>query len=186
MAFRTKWLAVLLSGCALLLPAASRAILTIEITQGVDTGIPVAVVPFAFEGTGQPPQAVSDVLDADLKRSGLFTTVARKDLPATPGVDAEIKPDDWRELKLEGLIVGVVRQLPAGKYEVQFRLLQPYKRDKRDQQLAGYRYIVPPEMLRTVGHQIADLVYEKLAGEKGAFNTRIAYITKEGKRTAPV
>ena len=174
----TKVVAMVLTVSALLLPATGQAILTIEITQGVDTGIPVAVVPFVFDGPSQPPQAVSDIVEADLARSGLFRVVPRKEFPALPRDDAEIKFQDWRALKLDGVVTGSVRWLSTGKYQVQFRLYDVFKQT----QLAGYRYIISPELLRTVGHQIADLIYEKLTGERGAFNTRIAYITKESAR----
>lgn len=181
-AVRTYLLAALMA-VGVLVSAPARAILTIEITQGVDTGIPVAVVPFAFEGPGQAPQVVSDIIEADLARSGLFRVVPRKEHPANPRDDAEIDSENWRALKLDGLVVGSVKVLPTGKYQVQFRLLDVFKKNKNEQQLVGYRYIIPPAMLRTVGHQIADLIYEKLTGEQGAFNTRIAYITKEKNRT---
>jgi TolB protein len=171
--------ALVLAGALLSAPA--QAILTIEITQGVDTGIPVAIVPFAFEGSGKLPQSVSEVVESDLARSGRFSVVPRKDLPASAGVDDEVRYAEWRPLKLEGLAVGSVRQLDNGKYQVQFRLFDVF----RQNQLVGYRYVVPPELLRTVGHQIADLIYEKLTGERGAFNTRIAYITKEGALRRP-
>jgi len=163
-------------------PIASHAILTIEITQGVDTGIPVAVVPFAFEGPGQPPQVVSAIVEADLGRSGLFKITPHKDFPAAPRDDAEIKFPDWRSLKIDGLVTGSVKLLANGKVQVQFRLYDVFKQS----QIAGYRYVVVPELLRTVGHQIADLIYEKLTGEPGAFNTRIAYITKEGATNRPM
>jgi TolB protein len=166
-------------------PAASQAILTIEITQGVDSGIPVAVVPFAFEGPGQAPQIVSDVVEADLARSGLFKVLPRKDLPSMPREDSEVKFPEWRALKLEGLVFGSVRAMPNGKYQIQFRLYDVFK-PKELAQLAGYRYIVSADLLRTVGHQIADLIYEKLTGERGAFNTRIAYITKDKARAGSV
>lgn len=179
---RKKWVARILVLWATLLPVTSRAILTIEITQGVDTGIPVAVVPFAFEGPGQPPQAVSDIVEADLARSGLFKITPRNELPAAPRDDAEIKFQDWRGLKIDGLVTGSVKWLSTGKYQVQFRLYDVFKQT----QLAGYRYVIPPELLRTVGHQIADLIYQKLTGEPGAFNTRIAYITKDTVRNGTV
>jgi len=166
---------------SVLLTAPAHAILTIEITQGVDTGIPVAIVPFSFDGTSKPAQSVSDVVEADLTRSGRFSVVPRKDLPASASADAEVRFPDWRALKLEGLVVGSVQQLSTGKYQVQFRLYDVF----RQSQLAGYRYVVPAELLRTVGHQIADLIYEKLTGERGAFNTRIAYVTKEGALRRP-
>lgn len=179
---RAAFIVTLMASAMLLMPAPSRAILTIEITQGVDSGIPVAVVPFTFHGLTQPSQSVSDVVEADLARSGLFKVLPRTELPSTPGNDDSVKFPEWRSLKLEGLVIGSVTLVPNGKYQVEFRLYDVFKQN----QLAGYRYQVPPELLRTVGHQIADLIYEKLTGERGAFNTRIAYITKDKGKSGPV
>src|SRR6185369_13019950 len=105
------------------------------------SGIPVAVVPFAFHGLTQPAQNASDVLEADLARRGLFKMLPRKDLPSTPGTDGEVKFSEWRSLKLEGLVIGSVTLTSAGKYQVEFRLYDVFKQN----QLAGYRYLVPPE-----------------------------------------
>jgi TolB protein len=153
----------------------AQAILKIEITQGVDTGIPVAIAPFPYQGAGEAPVSVSEVVQADLARSGRFQVLPSKDYPGIVSADADLKYELWRALKPEGVVVGSMQLRPDGKYDVQFRLYDVFKQS----QLAGYRYVVTKELLRTVGHQIADLVYQKLTGERGAFNTRIAYITKD-------
>lgn len=161
--------------CLLLVASAARAVLTIEITQGLDVGIPVAVVPFGWTGPGQPPHSVSDIVEANLARSGRFRLLPRQDLPALPREDRDVSFPEWRLVKAEALIIGSVRQQQPGHYQVEFRLYDVFK----GTQLAGFRYTVSGEMLRRVAHQISDIVYEKLTGEPGAFNTRIAYITKE-------
>ena len=125
---------VLLLGM-LLWPFTSSALLTIEITQGVDSGIPIAVV-----------------VDADLARSGRFLTFARKDFLATPHQDRDVAFKDWRLLKAEALVIGNITPAAAGKVEVQFRLYDVF----REKQLAGYSYTVSPEALRGLAHQIAD------------------------------
>lgn len=163
------------------LPAA-HAILTIEITQGVDTGIPIAVVPFAWSGPGKPPQAIADIVEADLNRSGRFMGVSRKDFVSFPSEDRDVVYKEWRVIKAEALVIGKVAPFGAGRYEVEFRLYDVFKQT----QLAGLRYVVSTPMLRTVAHQIADVVYEKLTGEPGAFNTRIAYITRENSARGSV
>lgn len=151
------------------------AILTIEITQGVDAGLPVAVVPFSWEGQERPPHNVSEIIQADLARSGRFSVIPRKDYLSTPHAHKDVVFKDWRLLKAEGLVIGSVRQLGPGKYQIEFRLYDVFKK----KQLAGFRYTVSEKYLRKVAHQISDIVYEKLTGEPGAFNTRIAYITRE-------
>lgn len=153
----------------------ARAILTIEITQGVDTGIPIAVVPFRWSGPGQPPQAIADIIESDLGRSGRFQALSRKDFVSFPTEERDVVYKEWRVIKAEALVVGSIVPAAAGRYEVQFRLFDVFKQTR----LAELRYTVTAAMLRTVAHQIADVVYEKLTGEPGAFATRIAYITRE-------
>ncbi len=157
-------------------PRPSHALLTIEITQGAETGIPIAVVPFGWDAAkGALPHDVAAVVDADLARSGRFLTVAKKDFLATPHHDRDVTFKDWRLLKAETLVIGNVAPAANGKVEVQFRLYDVF----REKQLTGYSYTVEPAALRRLAHQIADVIYEKLTGEPGAFNTRIAYVIKE-------
>lgn len=163
----------------------AHAILTIEITQGADTGIPIAVVPFGWSGPGNPPEAIADIVSADLARSGRFVSLARKDFVSLPQDAKDVVLKDWRVLKAEALVIGSIAPAGPGRYEVQFRLYDVFKEAPvPDTQLAGFRYTVETARLRSVAHQIADVVYEKLTGEPGAFNTRIAYITKEGGKLA--
>ena len=151
------------------------AILTIEITEGAGAGIPVAVVPFGWSGPGQPPQAIADIISADLSRSGRFVSLSRKDFVSLPTDEKDVVFKEWRVIKAEALVIGRIAPAGPGRYEIQFRLYDVFKQA----QLAGFRYTVGAPVVRTVAHQIADVVYEKLTGEPGAFNTRIAYVTRE-------
>jgi len=155
--------------------AAAHAALTIEITQGVERGMPIAVVPFAWEGSAAPPQEVGSVIEADLARSGRFDAIAESDFLSRPHEDSEVVFKDWRLIKAEALVIGKVRDLGGDRYAVQFQLFDVF----RGAQLAGYRYTVEGRQLRRLAHQISDIVYEKLTGEPGAFDTRIAYVTVE-------
>lgn len=153
----------------------ARAILTIEITQSTDAGIPIAVVPFGWNGTGEPPQAIADIVATDLVRSGRFVSLAREDFVSSPTKERDVVYKEWRVIKAEALVIGTITPAGAGRYDVQFRLFDVFKQA----QLAGLQYTVDATALRTVAHQIADVIYEKLTGEPGAFNTRIAYVTRE-------
>lgn len=161
----------------------AHAVLTIEITRGVDTGTPIAIVPFSWEVPAKPEQNVSDVVEADLARSGRFAVLPRKDFISTPHEDKDVVFKDWRILKSEALVIGSVRLAAPGKYQVQFRLYDVFKQT----QIAGFRYIVGADLLRSVAHQISDIIYQKITGEPGAFSTRIAYVTREEPpRSSPV
>ncbi len=157
------------------LMAPARAMLTIEITRGAETGIPVAVAPFAWPGPGPLPHDVSAVVTADLARSGLFNVVARERIQGISTDSQKLPFDRWRATEAEALVIGNIQKLANGRYQVEFRLFDVIRRT----QLAGFRYTVGPELLRRTAHQISDIVHEKLTGHPGAFNTRIAYITRE-------
>jgi len=155
----------------LLATSAAHAALTIEITQGIEGASPIAVVPFDSGGVSLPVD-VAAVITADLKRSGRFAPVARKDLIALPYEASQVNFRDWRLLKTDNLVIGKVRRFGAG-YVAQFQLFDVF----RGVQLAGYSIRSGANSLRRTAHQIADMIYETLTGEPGAFATRIAYIT---------
>jgi TolB protein len=152
----------------------SRAVLTIEITEGVVSAIPIAVVPFGSQGPGAPPENISEVITADLKRSGYFSPLPSNAMPEHPTQVSEVNLDLWRGRGNDNLVVGSVRPVEAGRYLVQFQLVDILG----GKVLVGERYQVGGEgSLRRLAHQIADIIYEKLTGQRGAFSTRIAYVT---------
>jgi TolB protein len=172
MRFAAKWIAVV---GMVLWSVNARAVLTIEITRGVETGTPIAIVPFSWEGPAKLPQNVSDVIEADLGRSGRFAVLSRKDFISLPHEDKDVVFKDWRILKAEAVVIGSIHLVAPGKFQVQFRLYDVFK----ESQIAGFRYTIGADMLRSAAHQISDIIYEKMTGEPGAFNTRIAYVTRE-------
>jgi len=176
-----KKIAVLLI-CVGLWSSQSSAELTIEITEGVEGTLPIAVVPFAWLGAGEPPQDIAKIVSNDLLRSGRFDPMATNDMLAKPTEPAQIKFQNWRIMEIPALVIGKVWRSdnPDFPYGVEFRVYDVFKKDR----IAALRYKVRKGQLRKVAHQISDIVYEKLTGEKGAFNTRIAYIKKLPKQVA--
>jgi TolB protein len=153
-------------------PAAAQ--LSIEITGGGTNQIPIAIAPFA--GESALPQSLTDVIDADLARSGRFKT-----LYTGPQNLSEASPIDfatWRGRNADALVVGGVYPLPNGRYEVRFRLYDVPKQVS----LGGLALAMTPAQARQTGHRIADFIYEKLTGDRGVFATRVAYVVKSGQR----
>jgi TolB protein len=164
----------------LLLASTAHAVLTIEITRGREGAAPIAIVPFAWQGKGAPPLQLHAVVAADLQRSGAFNPLPEQDLIARPHRAAEVQFADWRALNVDNVVVGSMQALPDGSYQVQFQLLDVYKRT----QLAGYSIRSRQQDLRRTAHQISDIIFKTLTGVPGAFDTRIAYITVTGKGKA--
>ena len=146
----------------------------VEVTGVGLTQIPIALP--AFRGEDAAPQKISQIVRADLERSGQF-----RNIDATGEIlDEASRPDmaQWRQRGADALLTGSISKLANGQYDVRFRLWDVVK----GQDLGGQGFAVTPADLRLVAHRIADFVYEKLTGERGIFSTRIAYVTKAGKR----
>ena len=156
-----------------LLVSESYATLTIDITQGVEGALPIAIVPFVWQGKEDLPEDVTAVVRSDLQRSGRFAPVADEDLVDRPTVGSQVNFMTWRVLNVDNLVVGKISRLKDGNYQVQFQLFDVYKAT----QLAGYSIKTSEKGLRRTAHKISDIIYEKLMGVRGAFDTHIAYIT---------
>ncbi|MCZ6537152.1 MAG: Tol-Pal system beta propeller repeat protein TolB [Gammaproteobacteria bacterium] len=169
--------AILLAGFA----ASAQAQLTIEITAGVDQAVPIAVVPFEWRGgLTRPPLDVSAVIAADLANSGRFDTMDPHDMLEQPVDEQGIDFEDWRLLGLEIIVVGRLLPQNDGNYVIQFELFDLFKQRR----LLGFRLPSTRTGLRVAAHRISDLIYERLTGIKGAFATRIAFITVQGRGSA--
>jgi TolB protein len=158
------------------LPPVARAALTIEIIGAGANQIPIAIAPFRAE-TGSP-QPITPVVAADLQRSGLFKMVDAGGLSPPPYEPQEVNYSTWRARGAEALVIGSITLLPDGRYDVRFRLMDVVKQT----QLVGFAYSAAASQLRLMAHKIADVIYEKLTGDKGVFSTRITYIVKRGSR----
>ena len=168
----TGVLAALLLGIA----APASAVLTIEVTRGVEAAIPIAIVPFKLKGVGDAIDLPAAIIEANLERSGKFEPLPRGDFLEQPHDPDSVKYKNWRLLKAEALVIGQVANVGNDRYEVRFRLLDVF----REKQLAGRIFEVPAARLRKAAHQISDIIYERLIGKPGAFDTRIAYVTVAG------
>lgn len=154
------------------LPA--QAQFRVEVSGVGLTQLPIAVS--AFRGEDASSQKIATIVLADLERSGQFRGVDT----AGVALDEVARPDMavWRQKGADSLASGSVTRLADGRYDVRFRVWDVVK----GLDLGGQSYAVTQSDLRMSAHRIADFIYEKLTGDKGAFSTRIAYITKASQR----
>ena len=94
----------------------ANAALEIVITEGVDGARPIAIVPFKYTGIGPIPQKLSDVIAADLVRSGKFKPVDVAQMPQQPSEDKAIDYASWVNQGVEAVLVGQVEQQTDGRY----------------------------------------------------------------------
>ncbi len=171
---------LLRAACGALLLLASitaRAELEINITRGVSDPVPVAVVPFARATANDGGVDVAAVIERDLAGSGRFKGLTRTAMPAQPQRAADVNAAAWRTAKADYVVVGRIGADSGGNAVLRFDLVNV---------LTGQRLLndeavsVPQKSLRKGAHRIADRIYEKITGVRGAFDTRIAYVAVEG------
>lgn len=172
-----KRLCIIFFTCALFIMNNASA-LDITIEQGIENPIPVAIVPFGWSQATLAPVDLADIITNDLVRSARFKAMDFKDLPQHPSQFQDVNFKDWRLLGMENLVIGQLIETSTGDYEVEFRLIDVYK----EKQIAGFRLTSTKTQLRTTAHELSDIIYEKLIGVRGAFATRIAYITVNKQR----
>ncbi len=170
-----RWTSIGVLLVVLLAPLAARAQLTVQITQGVADPIAIAIVPFGWSAAGAAPWDVADTVRSDLERSGRFAPLARSQMLEFPHAAAEVDAANWRLLKVDYVLVG--RLVPAGeRIEVQYELVNTLTGAR----LLGQALPADRGALKLASHKVADAVYEKIIGVRGAFATRIAYVAVEG------
>lgn len=162
----------------LLLAPSLQADLTIEITQGVDDPVPLAVVPFGWDDVSAPPEDLGDIVRFDLARSGQFAMTRPQDMLSLPSRSADLYWRDWRIQGVSYVLIG--RLEPVGDaFRVHYGLYDVYG----EGELVGGVLDATRDRLRDVAHEISDLVYEQLTGIPGAFSTRILYVVAQNIAT---
>jgi TolB protein len=153
-----------------------RAELVVEVTRGQADAIPIAVVPFSTAEEAGASFDVAQLVGDDLARSGRFKTMDRKDMIEQPHTGAAVAFDDWRRLSNDYIVVGQTQSAGPDRYTIVFEVYNVLNR----QRLIGYQITANRAGLRLAGHQVADMVYEKILGVRGAFATRVAYVSVLG------
>ena len=164
----------------LLVQQNSFAALTIEIEKGAEEAIPIAVISFGWNGRKQAPLDPGEIVATDLRRSGRFAPLAKSDYAAigSPVSVGQVRFGDWRALNVDNMVIGQIEPEKDGNFRIQFQLLDVVN----ETQIAGYSIKSNLRDLRRACHQISDIVFEALMGIRGAFDTRLAYVTAANDR----
>jgi TolB protein len=121
---------------------------------------------------------IAGVITNNLARCGLFRTIDPQAFINAP-VTAELPNfQNWKAIGAQALVTGRVENQGAGKLRVEFRLWDVLP----GQQIQGTAYTTTLSNWRRIAHIISDVIYERLLGEKGYFDTRVVYIAGSGPR----
>ncbi len=164
--------------CLSVVSVPARASLTIDITLWLDNATPIAIVPFGWKGVGSAPMKMTDVISNDLSRSGQFAPMKENEMIETPHEGRDVNFATWRNLNMKYVVIGKIKMQARNSYQIQFQLFDVEK----GSQMAGHSFQAKENQLRRLSHHISDLIYEAITGERGAFDTYLAYITVSRNR----
>lgn len=147
---------------------------TLEVRGGGDfKPINVAVTPFI--GDGGP--ALTTIVVNNFKRSVFLNPV---DAGAAGAVNPDVAPnlDAFRALNAQYVVTGRSVRGADGRMKTEFRLWDV----ATGAQAAGQQYVTDPNNSRRVAHIVSDAIFSKVTGEKGFFDTRVAFVDETGPR----
>lgn len=146
----------------------------ILVTSGSDRATPIAVVPFGWQGGSVLPEDMAEIIGNDLRNSGYYSPIPKQNMISQPTQASEVIFRDWKALGAQYVMVGSI--VPAGgRLQVSYALFNV----ATEQPVLTGSVSGSTDQLRDMSHYIADQSFEKLTGIKGAFSTRILYVTAE-------
>ena len=157
--------------CLVVLTA--RAELKIDIAGAGTNPIPIAIPVFA----GDTGEEITTIIRNDLQNSGLFRLVdPNAYIQKINGVNTTPRFADWQAIKAEALVQGEVTHQPDGRIKVAFRLWDVFA----GQSMEGKALTLAAQDKRRLGHMAADMIYSRITGESGYFDSKIVYVAETG------
>lgn len=166
----------LLTACLALAASLAFAADPLVITRGTDRAIPIAVVPFGLSGETALPEDPARIVASDLHNSGLFSPVAREHMISMPSRADEIIYRDWRAVGAQYLLIGDMQAQAGSQVQIRYQLFNVTS----EQLVHSGTVSGTTQQLRDLAHHIADQTHEKVTGIKGAFSTRLLFVTASG------
>lgn len=155
--------------------------LLIRITEGADSAIPVAVVPFSESGVMPSGDKISSIVRDDLTMTGEFRPLPAEKMLSLPAKGEDVYFRDWRMLGQRYVLVGQLTR-KGDKIEARYELFDV----NREERILGATASSSVNSTRSLAHHISDRVYEAITGVPGAFSTKLAYVTLERSGAEPL
>jgi TolB protein len=161
--------------------APANAVLRLKVDEFNPQPIPIALPDFlaGSPSDGEPARLISQIINSNLRRSGLFLPIDPSAfIERIASTDVAPRFPDWQAIRADALVTGRVTRQQDGRMKVEFRLWDV----SGGVQLAGQQYSASPDNIRRIAHIISDLIYTRLTGEKGYFDTRVVFIDETGPK----
>ena len=147
----------------------------IDVDRARVAPIPIAIPPL---GPDQMGRDIAGVITNNLGGCGLFRPIDPAAFIAEPMANDVPNFQNWKVIGAQALVTGKVESQGGDKVRVEFRLWDVLP----GAQIQGTAYTTTTSNWRRIAHIISDVIYERLLGEKGYFDTRIVYVAASGPR----
>ncbi len=162
--------------CLLILPG--RAELKVDIVAGNVSPVSVAIQKVEAESgvSKSDAEMVRNVVENDLKSTGLFRIISRNAFPEF--VKFNDMPDFnlWHAIKAQVLVQSKMTKQKNGMYKLEFYVWDLNGKE----QIEAQSLAASKKSIRRMAHLMADAIYERLTGEVGYFDTQIVFIAETG------
>ena len=146
--------------------------LKIEITEGVEGGVPIVVMPLIGEPAPKPSaRNYSQIIASDLAYSGLFHILAPQEFTDLMPLG---ETTDYPAWFLRG-----AEKIVSGKIEANGTLSLRLDDIIQQRRLSKWRLQTKGHKIKSVAHYASDLIYEELTGIAGIFSTRLAFVSSD-------
>jgi TolB protein len=175
--FVTAFLAMtLLSGLGQSTPALAQQERYLDV-HGAGEFKPVPIAVTAFAGEPGASAQLTGIITNNFSRSVFLTPIDPKTfIEKVSNPDQVPNMDSWRMINAQFVVTGRVGRASDGRLQTEFRLWDV----ATGAQVAGSQYVTDPNNARRVAHIISDAIFSRITGEKGFFDTRIAFVDETG------
>lgn len=155
----------------------SLAKMNINIQRGSNKNITIAILGFI----NNQNMDITSVVSNDFNSCDGFKILEEKKYPESIDINSIPKFNAWRIVGVDAVLIGEIQE-KNNEYELIYRVWDTVMK----KQLSGKSISITKENWRRVAHIISDNIYHVFTGDKGHFDTRIAYVAETGSYTKKV
>jgi TolB protein len=181
--FRTLLALVLGVGTLTVTPVLAQEPPRIVIGPGVIEPMPIAVPTFLDEGgAGDYAREISRVVISDLEGTGFFRNIGEEaHISRITSFDGGVAFEDWKAINAQVLVTGAV-SVAGNRITVKFRAYDVFNGNTLEG--AALQFAGTTDGWRRMAHKVADVIYSKITGEGGYFDSRVVFVSESGPKNA--
>lgn len=152
----------------------------LTISEGTNNPRPIGITSFHIVGLENMSEDIADIISNDLQNSGKF-------YPIKNSLKHFNNHSDLVKLSIEknvdSVIFGKIEYNSEQNYIISYKLIDAIASPGKI--IIKNKFTIDKKWLRNTAHVISDEIFEELTGLKGAFHTKIAYISKKTNSLFP-